>query len=313
MVTDKKPIVVVGSINMDMVAFAKCIPAPGETVGGTDFQLHPGGKGANQAVAVGRLGYPVHMIGRVGSDSFGPQLRASLRDAGVNVDCVMTTDGPSGVASIVVAEDGQNCIVVVPGANARLTAQDLDRHIDVIRSAGLVLTQLETPIKTVGYLAAICHRAGVPLMLDPAPAQELPKDLLRLVTWLTPNETEASFFVANDDPALVGAAPNGLAKLLLEKGPAGVVLKLGSRGSYLMSTDGLSELIPPFVVNAVDTVAAGDCFNGAFASGLMMGMRPPEAAHFASAAAAICVTRVGAQPSMPRLDEVEQLRKLVQS
>lgn len=312
MVADRKPIVVVGSINMDMVAYAKRIPVTGETLQGSDFQLHPGGKGANQAVAIGRLGYPVHMIGRVGDDSFGTQLRASLLDAGVKVECVATSSGPSGVAAIVVAEDGQNCIVVVPGANAQLRSQDLDRHIDVIRSAGLVLTQLETPIETVSYLAAICRREGVPLMLDPSPARELPDDLLQLVTWLTPNETEAAFFVTKDETASVGSAPCALAKLLLDKGPKGVVLKLGSRGSYLSSTDGLSEMITPFVVEALDSVAAGDCFNGAFATGLMIGMRPSEAARFASAAAAISVTRVGAQPSMPRLAEVEQFIKMVQ-
>ncbi len=313
MTTDRKPIVVVGSINMDMVAYAGRIPVAGETLQGNDFQLHPGGKGANQAVAIGRLGYPVQMIGHVGEDMFGPQLKASLAEAGVDVDCVEAVSGPSGVATIVVAEDGQNCIVVVPGANARLSPEDLERHIDVIRSAGLVLTQLETPIETVSHLAAMCRREGVPLMLDPAPARALPDDLLPLVTWLTPNETEAAFFLTQGDAASTEDTPDALAQILLDKGPKGVVLKLGSRGSYVASAEGLSQTIAPFVVRAVDTVAAGDCFNGAFAVGLMTGLQPVDAARFASAAAAISVTRAGAQTSMPRLEEVRQFQKQMQS
>jgi ribokinase len=309
MAAQKKPIVVVGSINMDMVAYARRIPLAGETVEGSDFQLQPGGKGANQAVAIGRLGYPVAMIGRVGDDSFGPQLKAGLAEAGVNVEGVAATAGPSGVAAIAVAEDGQNCIVVVPGANARLSPEALEAYVPMIRAAGIVLTQLEIPMETVSRLAEICRSEGVPLLLDPAPARELPGELLRNVTWLTPNETEAAFFIPADASEAEVATPEALAKLLMGQGPKGVVLKLGSRGSYLASGDELAETIAPFVVEAVNTVAAGDCFNGAFATGLMMGMQASEAAEFASAAAAISVTREGAQSSMPRLDEVEQLRK----
>jgi ribokinase len=309
MVADKRPIVVVGSINMDMVAYATQIPVAGQTLMGSDFQLHPGGKGANQAVAVGRLGYPVSMIGRVGSDAFGAPLKASLAEAGVNVECVMMSAGASGVAAILVAESGQNCIVVIPGANAQLSPADIEMHLSLIRSAGLVLTQLEIPLETVIHLATICRRESVPLMLDPAPARELPEELLHLVDWFTPNETEAAFFMAKGESLEDEEAPSELAQKLMAKGPSGIVLKLGLRGSYLAGADGLSAMIPAPAVEAVDTVAAGDCFNGAFATGLMMSMSPLEAAHFASVAAAISVTRAGAQSSMPRLEEVQRLHK----
>lgn len=300
-----KPVVVVGSINIDLVANTARIPKEGETVLGTDFQIHPGGKGANQAVAVGRLGYPVKMIGRVGDDAFGEQLRQQLQAAGVDVAGVATTPGTSGIAMIVVAETGENCIVITPGANALLTPEDLDHNIEMLRGAGIVLTQLEIPIPTVQHLAKICAREGVPLILDPAPAKELPDGLFEDVTWFTPNETEAKFFLPDgqgdlQDPAVV-------AQILLQQGVRGVVLKLGSRGAYLASGAVSGELLQPFAVRAVDTTAAGDAFNGAFATALLMNRAPRESADFASAAAALSVTRAGAQPSMPLMAEVEEL------
>ena len=178
--TGMKPVVVVGSINIDLVANAERIPVEGETVLGKDFQIHPGGKGANQAVAVARLGYPVQMIGRLGDDAFGAQLREDLQRAGVDVTGVATTPGTSGVAVIVVAEKGENCIVITPGANDLLTPDDLDANLEILRAAGIVLTQLEIPMRTVEHLAKICAREGLPLILDPAPARELPSSLLRL-------------------------------------------------------------------------------------------------------------------------------------
>lgn len=297
-----KPIVVVGSINLDLVATTHHIPAPGETVLGLDFQEHPGGKGANQAVAVARLGYPVHMIGRVGNDAFGTQLRKHLASAGVDLSAVMTSEGPSGIAVIVVAQTGENSIVVVPGANALVTPRDLDNHIELIRSAGMVLTQLETPLETVLHLATLCVQEGVPLMLDPAPARALPKELVEKVTWFTPNETEAAFFVdvaAHDTSAI--------AQALIDNGSKHVVLKLGARGAYVATTDQPGVAISPFAVVAVDTTAAGDCFNGAFATALCMGQDPTSSARFAAAAAAIAVTRAGAQPSMPTAQEVQAM------
>jgi ribokinase len=303
----KKPVVVVGSINIDLVANAERIPVEGETVLGTDFQIHPGGKGANQAVAVARLGYPVSMIGRLGDDAFGEQLRGHLQSAGVDVSAVATSPGTSGVAVIVVGEKGENSIVITPGANALLTTADIDANLSLIRSAGLVLTQLEIPMATVLHLAQICVREKVPLILDPAPAKEIPAELFEHVEWFTPNETEAAFFTGEAEDATDGANPSALAQILMNKGAKGVLLKLGSRGVYVATHSGIAELLGSFKVKAVDTTAAGDAFNGAFATGLMMNLVPVESARFASAAAAISVTRAGAQPSMPAIGEVEQL------
>ncbi len=306
MSTAQKPIVVVGSINLDLVAHTDHIPVAGETVQGSGFEMHPGGKGANQAVAVARLGYPVKMIGKLGSDAPGQQLRTHLKSAGVGLECVGHSEGASGVAMIVVAADGDNCIVVTPGANADVTPEFVNLHADVIRDAGVVLTQLEIPVDTVQRVAALCSAHHVPLILDPAPAQTLPEDLLKRVTWFTPNETEAAFYAPD---ALNGAAEANssvMAQRLLQQGPAGVLLKMGSRGAYL-AKKGMEEQLDAIEVNAVDTTAAGDAFNGAFAVGLLLGKTPVESARFAIAAAALSVTRAGAQPSMPVLKEVEEL------
>lgn len=307
MFAGKKPVVVVGSINIDLVANTEKIPVEGETVLGKSFRIHPGGKGANQAVAVARLGYPVRMIGRLGDDTFGAQLKAHLESAGVDVAGVAITPGTSGVAMIVVAERGENSIVITPGANALLTPQDLDANIEIIRSAGIVLTQLEIPTETVRHLAEICSREAVPLILDPAPAKELPADLLRRVEWFTPNETEAAFFIGNRSGTANPLDPDSMAQMLLRNGMRGVVLKLGSRGAYLASATGLTASVNPFPVEPIDTTAAGDAFNGAFATGLMLNMGPVGGARFAAAAAAISVTRAGAQSSMPVMAEVEQM------
>jgi ribokinase len=307
MVSTKKPIVVVGSINVDLVARAEHIPAIGETTFGLDFQMHPGGKGANQAVAVARLGHPVVMIGKLGSDSFGAQLRSDLQRAGVDIRGVGATPGSSGVAMIVVSTRGENSIVVTPGANAMLTPKDLDVHLELIRTASIVLTQLEIPIPTVEHLVRICQREGIPLILDPAPAQALPTSVLQAVQWFTPNVTEASFYVAVALGNCDDLSYSDIAGALLYAGVRGTILKLGAHGAHIASSQGLDEHIGAFPVDVVDTTAAGDAFNGAFATALVSGKSPLESAHFASAAAAISVTRQGAQPSMPTLKEVEQL------
>ena len=306
MVTKRKPVVVVGSVNMDLVANTKRIPVEGETVLGEGFQTHPGGKGANQAVAVARLGYPVRLIGRLGDDAFGSLLRSHLEQAGVNITGVKTTHGTSGVAVIVVAKEGENSIVIVPGANSQLTPEDIDAEIETIRSAGVVLTQLEIPIETVQHLANLCAREGVPLILDPAPAKDLPPDIFKNARWFTPNETEAAFYLGMASAEPNGSEPALMSGMLISKGVGGVVLKLGSRGAYL-ATASMGEFVAAFPVKAVDTTAAGDAFNGAFAAGLLMQMGPLESARFASAAAALSVTRAGAQPSMPLMVDVERL------
>jgi ribokinase len=303
----KKPVVVVGSINMDLVARTQRIPVQGETVSGDDFQVHPGGKGANQAVAAARLGYPVRMIGRLGDDAFGAQLRSHLESAGVDCGGIVQSQGSSGVAVIVVSDSGENVIVVIPGANALLTPRDLDANIEILGSAGMVLAQLEVPMETVEHLAHICSREGIPLMLDPAPAVPLPPDLLQNVTWLTPNETEAAFYIDHSADSPHADSPAEIARGLIAAGAQQVVLKLGSRGAFVTSGLQAGTQVPSFPVKAVDTTAAGDCFNGAFAVGLMMGKSPVESACFAAAAAAISVTRAGAQPSMPTLPEVEEM------
>lgn len=305
MSVERKPIVVVGSINIDLVARTERIPAPGETVTGHDFQVHPGGKGANQAVAIARLDYPVQLIGRLGNDGFGTQLREHLQDVGVGLDGVMTSEGPSGVAIILVSQAGENCIVVTPGANALLSPQDLDNQIEILRSAAMVLAQLEIPLETVEHLATICSREGIPLMLDPAPARALPVELLQRVAWFTPNETEAAFFAGS--AASLGTDARAIAHELLALGPQNVVLKMGARGAYVARAEGVENAISPFAVEAVDTTAAGDCFNGAFATALCTGSNPAESARFAAAAAAISVTRAGAQPAMPSAAEVRDL------
>lgn len=300
MLNGQKPIVVVGSINVDLVTNAEHIPAAGETVHGNGFQIHPGGKGANQAVAVARLGYPVQMIGKIGTDALGGQLWTHLEDAGVNLDGVERVEGPSGTAVIIVGPGGENCIVVTPGANAQVTPDYVDRHLEMIRNAGLVLTQLEVPLETVEHLAKICSREGVPLVLDPAPARSLPKRLLQQVRWFTPNETEASFY---SDDGQSNSTPGMTAQSLLAQGPAGVILKMGARGAYL-AVDGTEQQLSAMPVAAVDTTAAGDALNGAFAVGLMSGRSAAESVRFAVAAASLSVTKHGAQASMPTLEEV---------
>ncbi len=306
-----KSIVVVGSINADLVATVEHIPLAGETITGNSFQVHPGGKGANQAVAVARLGYHVKMIGRLGNDAYGELLRSHLHTVGVDTEGVLTTEGSSGTALIVVSSTGENCIVVIPGANALVGPADIEANLATIRSAGMVLAQLEIPIETVARLAEVCGEAGTPLMLDPAPAVRLPDGLLQKVTWFTPNETEASFFVREFASPAEQLDLSQCAEVLRRVGVGGVVLKLGSRGAYVASKE-IEEFVPSFPVKAVDTTAAGDTFNGAFATALMMGKAEAESARFAAAAAAISVTRAGAQPSMPTLAEVNALLGRVQ-
>lgn len=295
----QKPIVVVGSVTMDMVTRAKHIPIIGQTVIGTGFETTPGGKGANQAVAAARLGYPVKMVGMVGQDVYGPALLENLAHAGVGTEAMEPVAGPSGLAPIFLAENGDNAIIVVPGANGKVDPAFVDRHSALIRSAGMVLCQLEIPIETLSHTLALCADAGVPVMLDPAPAAPLPDQTWGQVAWFTPNETEAAFYLQNE------SKPEEAAKQLLAKGLRGVVLKRGAEGAYVAMAGGEAGWVRAFHVEAVNTVGAGDCFNGAFAAALLEGNDPFAAARFASAAAAISVTRPGAQASMPTRAEVD--------
>jgi ribokinase len=295
----RKPIVIVGSITMDLVTRTPRIPAIGQTLIGTGFETNQGGKGANQAVAAARLGYPATMVAKVGDDAYGPELIASLERAGVDTTAMEQVAGPSGLAPIYVADDGRNAIVVVPGANGKMDRATVDRHADLIRSAGMVLCQLEIPMDTLSYTLDFCARAGVPVMLDPAPAADLPDTAWSQVEWFTPNETEAAHYVGD------GGDVEASTKRLHEKGLRGLVLKRGGEGSYVAIAGGKAGWVKPFRVDAIDTVAAGDCFNGAFAVALLEGKDPWTAARFANAAAAICVTRKGAAASMPMRAEVD--------
>jgi ribokinase len=301
-----KQIVVVGSVNLDLVCSGRRIPAPGETVQGEKFQTFFGGKGANQAVAVARLGYPVSMIAKVGDDEFGAQLRRGLQTAGVNVREVGTAkDSASGVALISVDAKGQNSIVVIPGANGRLLPVDLERALPVLRSAGMVLTQLETPMETVEFLCEIAARHDIPLMLDPAPARALSRKILSQVSFLTPNETETSALCGTSPSKLKVSTIIGCAAELKSKGAQNVVVKLGARGAYIDSAGGLRKMVPSFKVPVVDSTAAGDAFNAGLAVALLRNLSFSEAARYATAAGAVSVTRAGAQPAMPNSEEVE--------
>jgi ribokinase len=296
----RKPIVVVGSITMDLVTRTPKIPSIGQTLIGAGFETTPGGKGANQAVAAARLGYRVAMVAKVGNDAYGPVLLENLKQAGVDTASMTQTTGSSGLAPMFVAGDGLNSIVVVPGANGKMDRAAVDNHAELIRSAGMVLCQLEIPMDTLSYTLEFCTKANVPVMLDPAPAATLPEEAFAQVAWFTPNETEAAFYVGE------GLTTEKCAERLLAKGLRGVVLKRGGDGSYVAVQNGKTAWVKAFKVDAIDTVAAGDCFNGAFAVALLEGKDPWQSARFANAAAAICVTRKGAQASMPMRAEVDK-------
>jgi ribokinase len=302
-------IIVAGSLNMDLVAVTPHLPLPGETLTGSQFLSQPGGKGANQAYAAARLGGDVAMLGRVGGDDYGKQMRASLASVGCGVEGVRSVDGTSGVAVIFVAESGQNCIAVIPGANHRYQPADLNTDQDSLRGSQFVLLQLEIPLSTVVAAAQAAKRHGARVILDPAPApKSLPRELLQHVDILTPNETEAA--------QLAGAAPGKLdfdsarviAARLQAAGVKVVIIKLGAQGCLL--ADGQeTTLIEAPQVKAVDTTAAGDVFNAALAVACSEGLALSEACRFAVRAAALSVTRLGAQRSMPSRAELNSFQQ----
>ena len=316
-------IVVIGSVNMDLVCRTPRIPAGGETVLARDLLTVPGGKGANQAVAAARLGGDVYMVGRVGDDDFGRRLLAGLRESGVGTDHVTVTTGvASGCAVIAVDARGENSIIVSPGANARLTPADVDAAEPLIRTASAVVLQLEVPLATVRHAVAMCRRHGVPSVLDPAPVppKGLPRALYR-VDVLTPNEHEAAQLVggtsrrsgtgrASDLPSRGRrGTPVVLADRVLARGPGRVVLKLGARGALLRDQGSLPVVVEPFKVKVVDTTAAGDAFTGALAVAMAEGREPADAVRFANAAGALCCTRMGAQPALPTRGAVERVMR----
>jgi ribokinase len=303
---NQKPIVVIGSINIDLVCRAARRPAPGETLLGRDFAIMPGGKGANQAVAAARLGAEVHLIGRVGDDEFGRDLLAGLQHNSVRTNHVSITPGiSSGVALIVVDDSGENSIVVVPGANARLMPADIDAAIAIISNAACVILQLETPYATVEHAIGLCRRLGVHTILDPAPA---PAGVMPAAFYqadlLTPNQSEAR--------AILGAGSESLddgsvGRSLLDRGVKCVVLKLGNRGAMILTATGVAQSVPSFPVTAVDTTAAGDAFTAALAVGFSERMGLSTAVKFANAAGASACIVAGAQPSLPTRAEVDAI------
>jgi ribokinase len=289
---------------MDLVARVPRLPAPGETLRGSDFFTTPGGKGANQAAACARLGAAVAMLGRVGEDVFGGALCAGLQSLHVDASGVLSTPGPSGVAVIAVDEHAENSIVIIPGANARMDAGDLERLDKALTGADSLLLQLEVPIEAITGAARLARARHVRVILDPAPAAELPEQLYALTDILTPNETECAALVGFPVHDLVQA--EHAATVLLQRGVRQVVIKLGAQGAYLHDGN-TGRLIPGFKVDAVDTTAAGDAFNGALAVALGKGFSLQDAIRFANAAGALCTTKHGAQASMPTLMDVEVL------
>ncbi len=293
----------VGSSNTDMIIKVPRIPGPGETILGGEFSMAAGGKGANQAVAAARAGGNVVFIARVGADIFGEQAVEGFKRDGIDVNHVVRDEGaPSGIALIFVDSRGQNSIAVSSGANARLSPADIERAREAISSADLLLMQLETPIETVEAAAEIASAHGVKVILNPAPARPLEDNLLKRVSILTPNEPEAELLagVKVEDESGTAMA----ADALLARGIETALITLGPRGVFL-ATANSREIVPGFKVEAVDTTGAGDIFNGALAVALAENRPLRDAVLFANAAAALSVTRLGAQPSAPRREEIE--------
>ena len=298
-----KRITVVGSTNTDMVIKTTKLPRPGETILGGDFFMNPGGKGANQAVAAARLQGEVTLVAKTGEDVFGSHAKKLFQSENLNTDYLFSDpDCPSGIALITVDDHAENCIVVAPGANAKLLRADIDHAREAVLHAEIILMQLEIPLDTVIYTAEMAFKSGKKVILNPAPAQQLPDELLQMLYLITPNETEAEL--------LTGIHVNDLhsaeiaARILLEKGVQIVVVTLGSNGALLV-TETSTDLIPACSVTAVDTTAAGDCFNGALAVAIAEGATLLDAVAFASKAASVSVTRMGAQSSAPYRYEID--------
>jgi ribokinase len=296
-------IVVVGSLNMDLVVRTPRMPLPGETLPGRDFQMIPGGKGANQAAAAARLGARVAMVGRVGGDAFGPPLIENLRRQGVDTGHVqIDKEAATGTAMIIVDDSGQNSIVVAPGANGRVNEEDVDRLEGTLSQARVLLLQFEVPLETVKYAIQMAARHQVKVILNPAPARPAPAELIAKVDYVVPNEFEAGTLTGletKDFPSAERAA-----RKLLGFGVPVVIITLGEKGA-LMATDQGMVHVPARKVQAVDTTAAGDAFIGGLAVALVKGFSLDEAVRYASCAGTLAVTKFGAQTSLPSADEVQ--------
>ena len=299
-------ILVVGSSNTDMVIKADHLPLPGETLIGGHFFMNPGGKGANQAVAAARCGGDVTFIAKIGNDIFGREAIQLFKNEGINTSYVFSSEHyPSGVALITVDNKGENTIVVASGANANLTEKDIHSAETAIEDSSIVLMQLEVPIETVSYVAEVAKRKNKIVVLNPAPACALPNDLLRNVAIITPNETEAEVLTGINVTDMDGAMK--AAERLSMKGVDTVIITLGARGALVLH-ESTFTIIPAMEVNAVDTTAAGDVFNGVLVSALAEGKSILDAVSFACTAATISVTRLGAQASAPTKNEIEAIQ-----
>jgi ribokinase len=298
-------IVVFGSINMDLVARAHRLPNPGETITGNSFQTIPGGKGANQAVACARLGAETYMVGRVGGDVFGKNLKDELEKAGVDhQNVVVDSDTSSGVALIAVEDSAENFIIVIPGANGQIENHDLQRLEDVLTRSKVLLLQLEIPLEMVVSASKLAKERNVKVILDPAPAQVLPEEIYPLLDIITPNETETELLVGFPLETKEDVAK--AAKILKGRGVSHVIIKMGSRGAYALMDD-QEKFFKPFQVTSVDTVAAGDAFNGALAVALSENLPVEKAIQWGMAGGALSVTKEGAQPAMPERNELKAL------
>ena len=308
----KRPkIVVIGSMIFDFVARAQRLPRKGETLLGTGFGMYTGGKGANQAVQAGRLGAEVHMVGRVGADYQGERVIRSLRESGVNTDYVIADhDVETSVCCIHVDANGDNDIIISPGANMACSVEDIDKARDIILSSDIAMFQLEIPIPVIEYAIKMVSDRGIPIILNPAPANKVPENLFAKAKIITPNETEAEAFSgipACDDGK--GGWEKQAAERLMALGSETVIITLGKRGA-LLAEKGKCKTIPTFShIKAVDTTAAGDAFNGALAVALAEGKEMEEAVVFANAAGSLAASRPGAQSSLCTRQELEALLK----
>ena len=301
-----KPLVVVGSLNLDLNLSIAHLPIPGETQIAAALTRSPGGKGANQAAASARLGAPTSMLGCIGDDDDGRAILHALHDAGVDTSAVARCAQPTGAAVILLTPAGQNSIVVAPGANHALTPAHLQQHAGLLASAGMLLTQLETPISVLEALLTLATEAHIPVMLDPAPAALLPPALLRQLAWFTPNETEAAFYAGQDPSPTSEPEARALCTRFQSMGPRNILLKLGSQGACLLSEAQEWLFAPAPRVQAVDTTGAGDTLNAAFAAALLQGEPLARALRFAVAAASLSTTRPGAMHAAPNREQVER-------
>ncbi|HEX2866964.1 MAG TPA: ribokinase [Ignavibacteriales bacterium] len=299
-------VLVVGSANMDMVVVCREFPKPGETILGRQFGMFPGGKGANQAVCSAKLGGNTFFIGKMGNDMFKEKLSENMEKDGVRLDYILTDSvEPTGIALISVNGYGQNEIIVVSGSNMKLMPEDINQHKEAFHSAGVVITQLEIPLETVMETARKTKEHGALFILNPAPARKLPPELLKLTDYITPNEIELGML--SGIPVVDGDSASLAAKSLIGQGVRNVVVTLGDKGALLVNST-RSELFPTREVEVVDSTAAGDAFNGALAYALSEGRTIDEAIRFANIVASYSVTKLGAQTSMPTMEEIKAVK-----